>query len=106
MHALALRVGWRRETAVVQHAVDSEARLGVDVDLLAAGDGGVVGHRSSPSSWVVAMVVVMRRVMRYVRGAVMNDAELQVLSAWFHVLLLHGRRPGAALRQTAGPLVS
>lgn len=105
VHALALRVGWRCEATVVQHAVDSEARLGVDVDLLPAGDGGVVGHRSPPGSRVVAMVVVMRRVMRYVRGAVMDDAKLKVLSAWFHVLLLHGGRPGAALRQAARPLV-
>lgn len=43
--------------------------------------------------------------MRYVRGAVMDDAKLKVLSAWFHVLLLHGGRPGAALRQAARPLV-
>lgn len=105
VHALALRVGRRREPTVVQHAVDSEARLGVDVDLLPAGDGGVVGHRSSPRSRVVAMVVVMRGVMRYVRGAVMDDAELQVLSARFYVLLLHGGRPGAALRQATDPLV-
>lgn len=105
VHALALRVGWRCEATVVQHAVNSEARLGVDVDLLTA--GGVVGHRSSPGSPRVApMVVVMRGVMRYVRRTVMDDAKLQVLSAGFNVLLLHGGRPGAALRQTACPLVS
>jgi len=105
VHALALRVGWRREAPVVQHAVDGEARLRVEVDLLPAGDGGVVGHRGSPGSRVVAVVVVMRGVMRYVRGPVMDDAELQVLSARFDVLLLHGGRPGAALRQAARPLV-
>lgn len=105
VHALALRVGWRCESPVVQHAVDSEACLGVDVDLLPAGDRGVVGHRSTPGSRVVAMVVVMRRVMRYVRRAVMDDAELEVFSARFHVLLLHGGRPGAPLRQVACPLV-
>lgn len=104
VHALALRIGWRREATVVQHAVNGEARLGVDINLLHA--GGVMGHRSSPgSSGVAAMVVVMRGVMRNVRRAVMDDAKLQVFSARFDVLLLHGGRPGAALRQTAGPLV-
>lgn len=45
---------------MVQHAVDSEARLGVDVDLLPAIDGGVMGHWSSPGSGMVGVVVVMR----------------------------------------------
>lgn len=103
VHALALRVGWRREAAVVQHAVNSEARLGVDINLLHA---GVMGRRSSPrSSGVAAVVVVMRGVMRNVRRTVMDDAKLQVFPARFDVLLLHGGRPGAALRQTARPLV-
>lgn len=43
--------------------------------------------------------------MRYVLGSVMDDTELQVLSARLDVLLLHGGRPGAALRQTTSPLV-
>lgn len=104
VHALALRVGWRREATVVQHAVNSEARLRVDVNLLHA--GGVMGHRSPPgSSGVAAVVVVMRGVMRNVRRAVVDDAKLQVFPARFDVLLLHGGRPGAALRQTARPLV-
>lgn len=105
MHTLPLRVGWRREATVVQQAVDGEARLRVDVDLLPAGDRRVVGHRCPPRSRVVSVVVVMRGVMRYVRRAVMDDAELQVLSTRFHVLLLHGGRPRAALRKATCPLV-
>lgn len=104
VHALALRVGRRREATVVQHAVNSEARLGIDINLLHA--GGVMGHRSSPgSSGVAAMVVVMRGVMRNVRRTVVDDAKLQVFPARFDVLLLHGGRPGTALRQAACPLV-